>query len=430
MDNALKFVGRHFQVFLQKIILSRNLFLKNELLNHAGASAFFFLLSITPVFLLLLISFDRYLTSYPDVSYHFFSFLKNINENLDKDLLVRIGLLNLNTTAIGIFGLINLLWAGRWIITGIQRGLDTIFPGGKNRNPIVRNIFSFLILSILLVVSVLVTFISIGLNFFQTLFAGNMMAIAFFQSLLPVIRHILPFLVTVLVIFMAYRFVPVKKPKTVHGLTGAVLCALAIILLHMLFSKFFSVTRYNVIYGVLGSLILMVLWVHFSFVLFFFFAEFTFVSDKIDVLLFERMYFFQLRQDIKGKKIEKFLFSHPKRIFEKYARCYEPGEIIFRQGEESTDIYFIYHGSIDIYRHADGNERKIAVIGKGEVFGEMAYLLKENRTATASAETESILLVITSDIFEELLMVNRTVSRDVIHVLSNRLRKTQLPEQL
>ena len=422
-------IRKYFQIFLQKIILSINLFLKNELLNHAGAAAFFFLLSVTPIFLLLLLSFDHYLISYPYVSDNFFVFLKNVNENLDKDLLIKFGLLNVKTTAIGVFGLLNLLWAGRWILTSIHRGLRIAFPAETISTPIVIKILSFLILSILLLISVLVTFVSIGFNFFQFFIPDNLIGQTFFQFLLPAIRRFLPFLIAFLVIFLTYRFVPVKKPTTVSSLIGAVWCALAIILLQMLFSRFFGVTQFNVIYGVLGSLILMVLWVHFCFVLFFFFAEYVFVSDKIDVLVLERMYFFRLKQDVKGKKIEKFLFSHPKRIFEKYARRYKPGEILFREGDRGTDIYFIYSGSIGISRAIDGVEHKLATLKEGEVFGEMAYLLNESRTATAIAETESVLIVIMPDIFEEFLQADNIFSRNVIQLLTNRLRKTHLPEK-
>jgi len=197
----------------------------------------------------------------------------------------------------------------------------------------------------------------------------------------------------------------------------------------MLFFRFFSVTPFNVIYGVLGSMILMVLWVHFCFVLFFFFAEYVFVSDKIDILVLERMYFFRLKQDIKGKKIEKFLFRHPKRIFEKYTKRYKSGETIFRQGDRGTDIYFIYSGSIGISRTNDGIEHKLATLEEGEVFGEMAYLLNESRTATAIANTDSVLIVIMPDVFEELLQVNTAFSRNVIQLLTNRLRKTHLSEK-
>jgi len=54
----------------------------------------------------------------------------------------------------------------------------------------------------------------------------------------------------------------------------------------------------------------------------------------------------------------------------------------------------------------------------------MAYLLNESRTATAIAETESILLVMMPDVFEELLQANTIFSRDIIQVLCNRLRRT------
>jgi membrane protein len=428
IDGFFKFIWKHFQVFLQKTILSVNFFLKNELLNHAGAAAFFFLLSVTPVFLLILISFDRYLISFPDVSVNFFAFLKSINENLDKDLLVRIGLLNVNTTAIGIFSLINLLWAGRSILTSIQRGLGIIFSAEKIRTPLAMNIFSFIILFLLLLLSVIATFISMGLNFFQTFAADSFIIHTLFQTLVPVIRRFVPLLVTFIVIFLSYRFIPLQRPKTVSSLIGALWCSLSIILLHMLLSKFFNVAQYNVIYGVLGSLILMVIWIYISFVLFFFFAEYTLVSDKIDILLLERLYIFKLNQDIKEKKIEKFLFSHPKRLFEKFARRYQPGDILFRENDESTDIYFIYLGSIDIRRNLNENEKNIATLKEGEVFGEMSYLLNENRSATAVAETESMLIVITPAIFEELLQANNTFSRNLIQLLSNRLRNTHFPK--
>ena len=67
-DSFLGFSLRYFQVFLHKIGLSINLFAKNELFNHAGAAAFFFMVSIPPVFLLLIIAFDHFLVSYSQAS--------------------------------------------------------------------------------------------------------------------------------------------------------------------------------------------------------------------------------------------------------------------------------------------------------------------------------------------------------------------------
>lgn len=426
---VLVFIRKHLQVFLQKLILSINLFFRNELLNHAGASAFFFLLSVAPIFLFLLFLFDHFLSSHPYVSESFFALLKNVSERLDKDFLIKIGLLNVKATTVGILGLLNLLWAGRLVLLSIQRGLGITFPAEKTRTPIMANILSFFTLSILLLISFLLAFVGIGLNFLRHLLADIQIFQVLFQSLLPLVRRLVPFLVTFLVIFLAYRFVPAKKPTLISSLKGALWCALAIVLLQTLFSRFYGVARFNITYGLLASLILMVLWVHFSFVLFFFFAEYIYVSDKRDFLVLERMYFFRSKRDVKGKRIEKFLFGHPRLIFEKYARRYKPGEILFREGDRSRGIYFIYSGSIGIYRTIDGIERKLGSIEEGEVFGEMAYLLKESRTATARSETESVLLAMTPDIFEEFLHSSNTFSRDVIQLLTNRLRKTHLPEK-
>ncbi|MFC1817212.1 YhjD/YihY/BrkB family envelope integrity protein, partial [Thermodesulfobacteriota bacterium] len=350
-NDLLMFLWKQIQIFFQKITLSATLFFKNELLSHSAAAAFFFLLSVTPIFLLMLLTFDRYLTFFPNVSENFFTFLETLNPNLDKNLLVRIGLLNVNITAISVFGLLNLFWAGCWILTAIQKGLEVIFKSPKIRTALAMNVLSLLTLTVLLGVAFLITVISIGLNFFQALMADNIIFQAFIKSFIPLIRILVPFMSILLVIFVAYRFVPGTKPSTLSSFKGALGCALAVVLLHLLFARFFSVTRFNVTYGVLGSLILMLLWVHFTFVLFFLFAEYTYVSDNIDVLALERMYFFRSTREIKGKKVEKFLFSHPKRVFEKYARRYEPGEVLFREGDNVTDIFFVYRGIIGIYRN-------------------------------------------------------------------------------
>jgi membrane protein len=425
----LSFLVGHIQVFFQKFILTVDLFFKNELLNHAAAAAFFFILSVTPIFLLLLFSFDRYLASYPDISEMFFSFLKKLNENLDKDLFVRIGLLRSEITAIGVFGLLSLIWSGCWILSSIQMGLAIVFPTHKTRKYLAMSILSVVILIFLLFVSFLSTLISIGLNFFHKFLESEFIVLSFMQALIPYINSFLPIIVIFIVIFVAYRFVPLQNPGNGSSLAGAMWCTLAIILMHSIFTRLADVGRFNVIYGVLGSLIFSFLWVQFTFILFFFFAEFTFVTDKVDILLLEKMFFYKFKQNIKVKWLDKLLFEQPRYIFEKYGKNYDPEDVLFREGDQVDEIYYVHRGSIGIYRQHVEAEEKIATIREGEVFGEMAYLLEENRTATAIAETESNLLIINPELFEELIHTNREFSRDVIKLLSERVRKTNLSLQ-
>ena len=81
-NSFLDFSLKYFYVLLQKIGLSVNLFVKNELFNHAGAAAFFFIVSIPPVFLLLAIALNLFLVSYSEASQIFFGFMKNIFEKV------------------------------------------------------------------------------------------------------------------------------------------------------------------------------------------------------------------------------------------------------------------------------------------------------------------------------------------------------------
>ncbi len=421
-------LGGQIQIILQKLSLAWDLFQRHEMLNHAGAAAFFFLLSMTPFFLLLIFAFDRYLMAYPEASANLFVFLNSIHQDLNLDLLIKLGLLHGKSAAMGIFGVLNLFWAGACILTAIQRALALVFPSEKKRSSLITNIISFVILSFLMLVAIIMLFVMVGLNYFQAAVARYPVAFALFESIWPILSSVIPTLAILMAVFIAYRYLPTNRPKTASSLTGALWCSIAIIFLHLFFANFFIVARYSLIYGVLGSVILMVLLVYFSFVFFYFFAEYTYISDKIDVYLLGRMYFFRSGQGVKGRRIAKFLFSHPKRLFEKYAAYYAPQETLFFEGETGRHIYYVYRGSVGIHRPTDDGEEQIATVGEGEVFGEMAYLLDEPRMATARAQEETVLIRIPPDVFEQLLETNLFFAREMVLVLTNRLRKAQVAD--
>lgn len=67
---------------------------------------------------------------------------------------------------------------------------------------------------------------------------------------------------------------------------------------------------------------------------------------------------------------------------------FEPGEMVFRQGDAGDLVYSIIAGEADVIREeADGSERLLATMGPGEYFGEMALISEAPRTATVRART-------------------------------------------
>ena len=72
-------------------------------------------------------------------------------------------------------------------------------------------------------------------------------------------------------------------------------------------------------------------------------------------------------------------------------RHYDGGEIIVREGEHSRDIYGLKSGRAEVVkRDAHGAERELAILEPGTVFGEIALVLGDPRSATVRAAGEGV----------------------------------------
>lgn len=78
-----------------------------------------------------------------------------------------------------------------------------------------------------------------------------------------------------------------------------------------------------------------------------------------------------------------------------HERIYVSGEYIFYQGDPGLGLYLIREGEVIISRESDKNEKiQLAVIQKGDFFGELALVDNEKRSASAIANTDTKLSVI------------------------------------
>jgi CRP-like cAMP-binding protein len=102
---------------------------------------------------------------------------------------------------------------------------------------------------------------------------------------------------------------------------------------------------------------------------------------------------------------------------ERWARA---GEVLTRQGAPGLEAFVIVEGKATATRHG----REIAALGPGSLFGELALLDGNPRTATVTADTSMVLLVLSRSEFSSLLVQVPTVSRKIISELGMRLRRT------
>ena len=105
------------------------------------------------------------------------------------------------------------------------------------------------------------------------------------------------------------------------------------------------------------------------------------------------------------------------------------GTRIFQFGDPGDKLFIILEGKVRISREVAGmGEEALAVLGPGEVFGEMALLDESPRSADALAHERCRLLVIAKDSFDDLLFLHKDLAYEVlwscVRMLSARLRET------
>ena len=104
----------------------------------------------------------------------------------------------------------------------------------------------------------------------------------------------------------------------------------------------------------------------------------------------------------------------------------QPGEILFREGEKGEHFYILTDGELKILLGVDTKEELLLnTLGPGEYLGEMSLIVPGGeRTATARASKESVLLVMSRDEFTDLIEHYPILAQSMVRVLSNRLDST------
>jgi Cyclic nucleotide-binding domain len=100
---------------------------------------------------------------------------------------------------------------------------------------------------------------------------------------------------------------------------------------------------------------------------------------------------------------------------------FEPGEVIFREGEAADKFFVIAKGEVEVFRDVGGGEDTLGTMGPGEFFGELGLLMEKGRTASVRARDEVELLALDREEFSELVATSKGGASDVDRVLPDRL---------
>ena len=101
------------------------------------------------------------------------------------------------------------------------------------------------------------------------------------------------------------------------------------------------------------------------------------------------------------------------------------GASAFHEGDQGDQLYVIMSGKIKLGRTAsDGRENLVAVLGPGEIFGEMALFNPAPRSATATAVSATRLAGLRHENLRRAIASSPDVSLQLLQALAQRLSKT------
>jgi CRP/FNR family transcriptional regulator, cyclic AMP receptor protein len=107
------------------------------------------------------------------------------------------------------------------------------------------------------------------------------------------------------------------------------------------------------------------------------------------------------------------------------AQRYDAGEAMFRKGDVGQSMMLITAGKVKVSASGpDGREAVLAVLGEGEILGEMAILDNKPRSADATALEACEVLVLRQRDFLPFLERNPVVTTRLLGMISERLRRT------
>ena len=116
--------------------------------------------------------------------------------------------------------------------------------------------------------------------------------------------------------------------------------------------------------------------------------------------------------------------SPEKDPFAQFLKHFDEGTVLFEEGDGGEELYIIRAGKVAIKKRVPHGEITLAILEKGDFFGEMAMLEHIPRTAGAEMAESGKLIVINSEVFGDMIKANPEIAVRMLRKYSLRLRET------
>lgn len=234
--------------------------------NHTGAyaaqSAYFFMLSMIPIILLLLTIVQYTPVTKADVMT---AAVQVFPEKNMQDFMVGIvnQVYNQSRTTIPITALVALWSAGKGVLA-MSTGLNCAYKSRETRNYVHLRIRASLYTIIFIIAIVLGLVLSVFGNSISLFINARFPFLMETTEFILQMRTVATFVILLGFSLVIYKFLPNRKDKFLHQLPGAVFTSIGWLLISFVFSMYLTIfQRFSGLYGSMTAIILVMLWLYF-----------------------------------------------------------------------------------------------------------------------------------------------------------------------
>lgn len=377
-------------------------FLRNRGLETAATLAFYGVFALIPLFLTVLFLLSQFFVSSQQAGLAIENLIIRIVPEYYEIILREVFSLA-EQKAIGIIGLLPLLWAIVPLVSSVRAAFFGVFKTEKRGGFVRDRLIDFLTVTLFLL-------LVLGLVGGQILYAAaagnNHGQKTWYLGLLDMIAP--PLAGTLFFAFFFIVFSPVRLERW-NILVSACFTACLWTLVRPLFVMFLHYNPdYGLVFGSLKAVFILIIWVYYTFAVILFGTELLANIRRREALLLARLF-------AEGKS----LAGNSPVVPSRFVRSCEPGEVIFEEDSAGHEMFYILSGSVNILKKG----LLLRKMGPGDYFGEMAMLIQVPRTAAAVAAAHDTRLVIISESnFETLIRENPKIAFSILQEMSKRLR--------
>lgn len=271
---------------------ARGAFIKDGCMNLSAALAFYTILSLIPFLFLIVSAAGYFLGSSDDAHQMVIVFMDRFFPQASALILKEVKAISQRAGVLGWVGILSMIWTASVIFSSLEFAMGVVFRVEQRRKYWKSRLLALSMIpgsSVIFLLSLFVTaFTGIGGSYGLTILGWEIGRSAFFGFL---VGYLFPYLVLALAFTAVYRIIPNTSISFRHAVAGGASGAFLFELAKHFFTWYIGrSSQYNVIYGSLEAIVILVVWVFYSSIILLFCAEVVSAYRRRDITLLEKAF--------------------------------------------------------------------------------------------------------------------------------------------